>query len=158
MHRLLAGKMIISLPAKVTAFPVIVPTLCLWALDTAELRRGTWVIEDGTKLGIQLWDGLEIEEAVFFVVTNCLIVFGLIAFDYGMALAAAFPSRFPDRAGLAGVLEGVKAMRLVWEDLPEDDEYVGIMEAQNILKLKSRSFYLASGVFEGRLRLDLISL
>ena len=37
------------------------PTIYLWAVDTLALRRGTWVIESGTKLGLHLWDGLEIE-------------------------------------------------------------------------------------------------
>ena len=30
-------------------------------VDTLALKRGTWVIESGTKLGIYLWDGLELE-------------------------------------------------------------------------------------------------
>lgn len=30
-------------------------------VDTFALRRGTWVIEEGTKLGLYLWPRLEIE-------------------------------------------------------------------------------------------------
>ncbi len=59
--RSLAYQLIIGLPLSVTAVAIWVPTLYLWGVDTLALRRGTWVIESGTKLGIHLWDGLEIE-------------------------------------------------------------------------------------------------
>jgi 15-cis-phytoene synthase/lycopene beta-cyclase len=59
------------------------------------LRRGTWVISTGTKYGIHLWDGLEIEEALFFLVTNTLIVFGQLAFDNALAVLYTFPKLFP---------------------------------------------------------------
>ena len=57
----LAYQFILGLPRSNTALPIILPTLYLWLVDTLALRRGTWVIENGTKLGWQLWDGLEIE-------------------------------------------------------------------------------------------------
>ena len=57
----LAYQFIIGLPLSNTALPIALPTLYLWLVDTFALRRGTWVIESGTKIGWQLWDGLEIE-------------------------------------------------------------------------------------------------
>lgn len=39
---------------------VVIPTVYLWICDSCALRRGTWVIERGTKLGFAAW-GLEIE-------------------------------------------------------------------------------------------------
>lgn len=36
-------------------------------VDTLALKRGTWVIVVGTKLGINLWDGLDIEYASLLV-------------------------------------------------------------------------------------------
>ena len=50
-----------GLPLSSTLIPVLLPTLYLWIVDTLALKRGTWVIESGTKLGWHLWDGLEIE-------------------------------------------------------------------------------------------------
>lgn len=41
--------------------PIALPTLYLWLVDTLALKRGTWVISNGTKSGRHLWDGLEIE-------------------------------------------------------------------------------------------------
>ena len=60
-HRSLAYQLIMELPPSNTLIPVALPTLYLWFVDTLALRRGTWVIESGTKLGWHLWDGLEIE-------------------------------------------------------------------------------------------------
>ena len=55
-----------GLPFSSTIAPIFLPTLYLWSVDTLALKRGTWVIESGTKLGWHLWDGLEIEyEALF---------------------------------------------------------------------------------------------
>ena len=59
--RSLAYQLIIELPLSNTLVPIALPTLYLWIVDTLALRRGTWVIESGTKLGWHLWDGLEIE-------------------------------------------------------------------------------------------------
>ena len=59
--RSLAYQLIMELPLSNTLVPVALPTLYLWIVDTLALRRGTWVIESGTKLGWHLWDGLEIE-------------------------------------------------------------------------------------------------
>lgn len=59
--RCLAYQLIIKLPFSNVGLPILIPTVYLWIVDTVALRRGTWVIEDGTKLGWQLWQGLEIE-------------------------------------------------------------------------------------------------
>ena len=98
-------------------------------------------------------------EMVFFLVTNILIVFGLVTFDYAVALMTAFPKLFPDchaRTPIAKLLKS-GAAALCTRRFPED-EYASIAISIDLLRRKSRSFYLASSVFEGRLRLDLISL
>lgn len=59
--RSLAYQLIMGLPLSSTLIPIVLPTLYLWTVDTLALKRGTWVIESGTKLGWHLWDGLEIE-------------------------------------------------------------------------------------------------
>lgn len=57
----LAYQFLLGLSPLKTTGPIILPTLYLWLVDTIALRRGTWIIEPGTKLGIHLWEGLEIE-------------------------------------------------------------------------------------------------
>lgn len=153
----LAYQFIIGLPWTNTVLPIVLPTLYLWIVDTLALRRGTWVIESGTKLGIHLWPHLEIEEAVFFLLTNTLIVFGLIAFDNAVAILHAFPFHFPSVPALPSPVTLVRALLLPAKAYDED-RIEGLTQAVQRLERKSRSFYLASGVFPGRLRIDLIIL
>lgn len=146
-----------ELPLSNTLIPIALPTLYLWIVDTLALRRGTWVIESGTKLGWHLWDGLDIEEVVFFLATNVLIVFGLIAFDNAFAILATFPHLFPTIPTLPSPILLIRAL-LVPTSAYDDDRIEGLEQALARLRAKSRSFYLASGVFQGRLRIDLVLL
>ena len=149
--------MIIGLPTINTIIPILLPTLYLWVVDTLALKRGTWVIESGTKIGLHVWDGLEIEEAVFFLLTNVLIVFGLIAFDNAFAILQAFPHLFPVLPALPSPVLLVQAL-LVPLGAYDESRIEGLKQALGRLSAKSRSFYLASGVFQGRLRVDLVIL
>ena len=153
----LAHQLILELPPSNTLMPILLPTLYLWIVDTLALRRGTWVIEAGTKVGIHLWQGLELEEAIFFLVTNVLIVFGLVAFDNALAILETFPDLFESVPALPSPLLLVRAL-LVPVQAYDDDRIQGLQQALSRLRSKSRSFYLASGVFQGRLRIDLILL
>ena len=58
---MLSYQFIIGLSLPSTVLPVLLPTVYLWIIDTMALKRGTWVIEQGTKLNIHIWNGLEIE-------------------------------------------------------------------------------------------------
>jgi 15-cis-phytoene synthase / lycopene beta-cyclase len=153
-----SGHFIIRLPLICIATPICLPTLYLWVVDELALGRGTWAIVSGTKLGWCLWGKLELEEAVFFLLTNALIVFGSIALDRALAVLDTFPDqlggtwkRLPPPALL------LKAM-LTNPERYDMNRVRGIREAISILGRKSRSFYLASAVFPGRLRLDLVLL
>jgi hypothetical protein len=48
------------MPRYSVVLPILLPTLYLWECDARALQRGTWVIEQGTKLGLS-YRGLEIE-------------------------------------------------------------------------------------------------
>ena len=153
----LSSQLLVNLPYTSTLVPIALPTLFLWIVDTIALRRGTWTIESGTKLGIHLWDGLEIEEAIFFVATNTLIVFGLVAFDHAMAVLLTFPTLFPDVPAIPSPVMLARAL-LTKTSSYDKSRVIGIQQAVGRLQKKSRSFYLASSVFSGRLRIDLILL
>ena len=58
-----------------------VPTLYLWAVDRVAIGLGIWTIADDTATGVELF-GLPVEEAVFFLVTCTLVVYGLILFEW----------------------------------------------------------------------------
>ncbi|THW55265.1 Lycopene beta-cyclase, partial [Aureobasidium pullulans] len=153
----LAYQFILGLPITNTLLPILLPTLYLWIVDTLALRRGTWVIESGTKLGTHLWPGLEIEEAVFFLLTNTLIVFGLVAFDNAIAILNAFSTHFPSVPALPSPMLLVKAL-LLPAGAYDEDRIEGLAQAVDRLEKKSRSFFLASAAFSSRLRVDLIVL
>jgi 15-cis-phytoene synthase/lycopene beta-cyclase len=153
----LAHQFIGTLPSVCVWLPIVLPTLYLWIVDTLAMRRGTWSIESGTKVGLYVWPSLEIEEAFFFFATNVMIVFGLLAFENALAVQEAFPTLFPDIQGLPSPASLIKALLLAPEEY-ESGRIEGMQEAVQRLKAKSRSFYLASSVFRGRLRIDLITL
>lgn len=67
---------------------ILVPTLYLIVADTLAIDAGTWVISPEQTTGIHLPGGLPIEEAIFFLVTNTLIGFGVT-----LALASESASR-----------------------------------------------------------------
>ncbi|KAA8576105.1 hypothetical protein EYC84_006267 [Monilinia fructicola] len=75
----LSHQFLTRLPFTSTLLPIALPTLYLWIVDTLALKRGTWTIE----------------AAVFFLATNILIVFGLVAFDQALAILWTFPTLFP---------------------------------------------------------------
>lgn len=152
-----AYQFITGLPYWNTIVPIAIPTVYLWVVDTLALRRGTWAIESGTKVGIHLWDGLEIEEAVFFLVTNVMIIFGLVAFDNALAILQTFPHLFPKVPNIPSPLLLIKALSIPTSQY-DTKRIAGIQDAVSRLQRKSRSFFLASSTFEGRLRIDLILL
>ena len=61
---------------------VALPTLYLWAADRLAIGLGIWTIADQYSLGFDPL-GLPVEEAVFFLVTNLLVVQGVLLFRYG---------------------------------------------------------------------------
>lgn len=153
----LGGLFMASLPWTSVALPIALPTFYLWVVDELALRRGTWAIESGTKLGVTVWGSLEVEEAIFFAATNVLIVFGLGAFDNALAVIDALPDVYGCAPACPTPAMLIRALFVSWT--PErEGRIAGIREAVERLCRKSRSFYLASSTFSGRLRIDLILL
>lgn len=153
----LGGRFMAALPWTSVALPIALPTLYLWVVDELALRRGTWAIESGTKLGMTVWGSLDVEEAIFFAATNVLIVFGLGAFDNALAIIDAFPDVFETAPECPTPTMLIKALFMSWS-AERKERISGIQEAVERLCRKSRSFYLASSTFAGRLRIDLVLL
>lgn len=153
----LSYPLLLTLPRSKTWLPIWIPTLYLWIVDTLALQRGTWSITSGTKLGVVVWPHLEIEEAVFFLVTNVLVTWGAYAFDNAVAILDTFPNLFPSRSSMPSPILMIKSLVVSTYDY-DQDRLNGLQNALDVLAKKSRSFYLASGVFSGRLRIDLIIL
>lgn len=58
---------------------VAVPTLYLWIADRTAIGLGIWYVSDRYTTGLEL-AGLPAEEATFFLVTNLMVVQGLMMF------------------------------------------------------------------------------
>jgi lycopene beta-cyclase len=61
------------------AAAVIVPTVYLWVADAIAIQQGIWEISERFTVGIGV-AGLPLEEALFFLLTNLLVVQGILLF------------------------------------------------------------------------------
>ena len=79
---------------------VMAPTLYLWVADRIAIGVGIWHISERYTTGLHLM-GLPIEEALFFLITNLLVVQGMMLSVYKWDEFAAFFNRkrmaFTDR-------------------------------------------------------------
>lgn len=122
-----------------------------------------------------------IREALFFLVTNILIIFGSTTFDYAFSIICAFPSQFPELSPSPSLSTAFAALKMSFDSgfvLSSGDNLqelanidtrhsafrrdivrlCSILDAVERIKGKSRSFWIASVAFEGRLKVDLILL
>lgn len=83
---------------RLVATAVAVPSAYLWAIDRFAIEAGLWTISPAYSTGVRLF-GLPVEEAVFFLLTNVLVVQGLLLFDWTLARA--------DDRGPVSALEGL---------------------------------------------------
>jgi lycopene cyclase domain-containing protein len=70
---------------------VAVPTLYLWIADATAIGTGIWSISTTYTIGFSPF-GLPIEEATFFLMTNLLVIHGLLLLLYGSHETVAVPS------------------------------------------------------------------
>jgi 15-cis-phytoene synthase / lycopene beta-cyclase len=153
----ISGDLLLAMPWPATVLPILLPTFFLWHVDNIYLGRGTWAIESGTKFNRQLFGSLEVEEALFFLITNTLIVFGVAAFDHAVAVCELHPELFVESADSLPIVSLLRA-RILPSSRYDEQRILGLREAVTRLKRKSRSFFLASFVFPGRVRIDLTLL
>ncbi|CAO1633242.1 unnamed protein product [Sympodiomycopsis kandeliae] len=67
-------------------FSLLLPTFYLWACDLFALKRGTWHINEATSFNVFPIPELPIEEMIFFLLTNLLLVIASLTFDRCIAL------------------------------------------------------------------------
>jgi len=63
-------------------YAVGIPTIYLWIADATAIASGIWTISTTYTLGVKLIN-LPLEEATFFLVTNLLVVQGILLLLYG---------------------------------------------------------------------------
>ncbi|KAJ5128682.1 uncharacterized protein N7443_005801 [Penicillium atrosanguineum] len=156
---LLCGNFLLALPKRPILLSILLPTFYLWIVDSLSLQRGTWVIERGTKVDIQLWGSLDLEEAVFFLVTNVMVVLGLVTVDHALAMAeydmVMTKPADSHQSSIAQIFWSY--MTSQWRSF--DVRFLeGLNAAIEKLSQKSQSMYLGSAMFQDRLRIDLVLL
>lgn len=62
---------------------VVVPTLYLCSVDAVAISLGLWTIAPETSTGLTVLS-LPVEEGAFFLVTNLLLIYGLVLFEWVM--------------------------------------------------------------------------
>jgi len=75
---------------RIVGWSLLVPTLYLAATDTIAIGAGTWTIDPAQSTGL-LIGSLPIEEFIFFLITNLLVVFGTV-----LVLAQKSHERVPE--------------------------------------------------------------
>lgn len=75
--QLAAGGWVLRRQWRWLAAGILVPSAYLAAADTVAIRAGIWTISPEQSLGRTLPGGLPVEEALFFLITNSLVGFGV---------------------------------------------------------------------------------
>lgn len=87
---------------KLVISTIALSTLYLASADSLAIRSGTWTIDPEQSFDLLLFGTLPCEEVLFFLLTNCLVTFGItlaLAEQSQMRLPAAL--RHPTRVALA---------------------------------------------------------
>lgn len=141
---------------------VMAPSVYLWCSDIYALRRGTWHINERTSLNVFPIPDLPVEEMLFFVVTNTILVTACFTFDRCAAICrsktagtALSPSFLP--------LNTFTTYKNLWlafirSDYAPSDEALqarDIRTSLRVLSKASKSFSAASLLLPWDLRTDL---
>jgi len=76
--QLVVGADVLWRQRRLAAWALVPPAVYLSAADSLAIRAGTWTIAPDQTTGLLLGGVLPVEEALFFLLTNTLIVFGMI--------------------------------------------------------------------------------
>jgi len=86
----------------------LIPTLYLSLADSLAIRAETWTISPSQTTGIHLPGGLPIEEFIFFLMTNMLVVFGTTLVLAKQSQERAHPVILQKIIALAGLQQHTK--------------------------------------------------
>lgn len=132
-----------------TMVAIAVPSLYLWLVDSIAICAGTWHINERTSLESFIWKGLPLEEAVFFVFTNTMVVLGCTGFDLAFSIVHTYNETLD-----FSFLSLCRAL------LQSRDETVvaDLAKCVKVLRAGSSNFYTSSFFFNEAVRRDLIVL
>lgn len=76
---------------------ITVPTVYLCWVDRIAMRDNVWHIDEASSLNVFVADHLPVEEALFFFVTNVMIVLGMSGYDKARGMTETYTFNFPLR-------------------------------------------------------------
>ncbi|KAK8869624.1 hypothetical protein IAR55_000191 [Kwoniella newhampshirensis] len=133
-----------------------VGTIWLWMVDTVALRGGSWAISKETTLGLVVWRGLPVEEALFFLLTSHLIILSssLISHLHSLLVLSPDLPPCPPRNPFSHIR---LLARVAFKPTPLDTGVLeGLREAEKTLRKGSKSFEVAKLAFGREMRLGLV--
>ncbi|RKO92451.1 Squalene/phytoene synthase-domain-containing protein [Blyttiomyces helicus] len=146
-----------------------VPTAYLWGVDGFAIGMGTWHISEATSLNTFPLPNLPLEEAIFFLATNSILVTACMAFDRCVAISRTLDIPSPTPISPSHLPVQWSSVATMWRAfiVPDqmgfeggDDEspqarLAHVAKALAVLSRASRSFAAASLLLPWDLRMDL---
>lgn len=128
---------------------ILVPTLYLCWVDQICLKNNVWHISEATSINVFIADQLPLEEALFFFITNALIVLGANCYDKARGIIDTYTLEFPRRFSINSAFVGQMFKAFITSEymlspiVTED-----IKSSIEVLKIASKSFTTASFLFQ----------
>ncbi|KAI9496492.1 Lycopene beta-cyclase [Zychaea mexicana] len=144
---------------KAVLFSIAVPTIYLCWVDKVAIAAGTWHISLRTSTGVMVVPSLPVEEFMFFLIINVVLVFATCAIDRAQAVLHLHSNSDSGMAtgfssNLTLLLNLTRAFCLPDQAL-HAETFRDLHTTWRILKQASFSFYTASAVFPTHIRQDL---
>lgn len=138
---------------------IVVPTIYLCWVDQVAIRAGTWSISLQTSTGKMVVPHLPVEEFMFFLMINVVLVFATCAVDRAQAVIHLYKTESiqhqkTEEPFIARMSELAWAFCLP-DQMLNAETLNNLGTSWEILKKSSKSFYTASAVFSNHTRLDL---
>ncbi|KAI7855263.1 phytoene synthase [Circinella umbellata] len=144
---------------------IIVPTIYLCWVDKVAIAAGTWHISLRTSTGVMVAPSLPLEEFMFFLLINVVLVFATCAIDRAQAILHLHGNELrghPNNSKLSNLIpkQLTQLLHLTKAFCKSDqslhaETYRDLHTTWEILKQASFSFYTASAVFPTHIRQDL---
>ncbi|KAL7754351.1 hypothetical protein RI367_000332 [Sorochytrium milnesiophthora] len=154
--------------ARFAIVAIALPTLFMCTLDTWAISRRSWTISTENTTGIMLNQYLPLEEAVFFLLTNIMLVFGYMDIDRYLAIMKVqgtlplFLKAIESRRGPVKMSQVWQALKqAATANLQEPAMQQTIRDTQvacDVMRQGSKSFSLAACLFPWDLRHDVTAV
>ncbi|CEG75108.1 hypothetical protein RMATCC62417_10213 [Rhizopus microsporus] len=146
-----SGEYMLQRPLSVI-LSITLPTLYLCWVDKIAIAAGTWHISLRTSTGKFVSSDLPLEEFMFFMLINTVLVFATCTIDRAQAVAQLF-NKYPHNT--ADQLKTLLWAYLIPDQMLNPQVINDLSITWDILKRASKSFHTASVVFNYTVRQDL---